>query len=150
VRWRGIPAFVRGRAPEEVQEARATALALLPDRLADTASGIDGNRTKQGHEEWLVVTGLCTHLGCVLSGSPTGTPGEVLFCPCHAARFDVSGRPRRSSAQQSTRAALRVPTLGYTEGRVALFDFSSMLTTVRARREHNRSTGSIDRGRMKS
>jgi ubiquinol-cytochrome c reductase iron-sulfur subunit len=107
VRWRGIPVFVRHRAPEEVLEARATALALLPDRLArnamlpETAPAIDGNRTKQGHEEWLVVTGLCTHLGCVLSASPTGTPGEFLFCPCHAARFDVSGRVRAGPARSN-------------------------------------------------
>jgi len=67
--------------------------------LPETAPANDGNRTMQGHEEWLVVTGLCTHLGCVLSGSPTGRPDEVLFCSCHAARFDVSGRVRAGRAR---------------------------------------------------
>jgi ubiquinol-cytochrome c reductase iron-sulfur subunit len=107
VRWRGIPVFVRHRTPEEVQEARATALAHLTDRLArnamlpETAPAIDGNRTKEGHEEWLVVTGLCTHLGCVLSRRPTDTPDEAWFCPCHAARFDVSGRVRAGPARSN-------------------------------------------------
>ena len=104
VRWRGMPVFVRHRTPQEVQAARATALADLPDRLArnamlpQTALAVDGNRTKQGHAEWLVVTGLCTHLGCVLSGPATATSGEAWFCPCHAARFDVSGRVRAGPA----------------------------------------------------
>jgi ubiquinol-cytochrome c reductase iron-sulfur subunit len=105
VRWRGMPVFVRHRTPQEVQAARATALADLPDRLArnamlpQTALAVDGNRTKEGHEEWLVVTGLCTHMGCVLSGPATATSGEAWFCPCHAARFDVSGRVRAGPAR---------------------------------------------------
>jgi ubiquinol-cytochrome c reductase iron-sulfur subunit len=111
VRWRGLPVFVRHRTPAEVEEARATALADLPDRFArnamlpQTALAFDGNRTKEGHEEWLVVTGLCTHLGCVLSGAPTATSNEAWFCPCHAARFDVSGRVRAGPA----RTNLQVP-----------------------------------------
>jgi ubiquinol-cytochrome c reductase iron-sulfur subunit len=111
VRWRGMPVFVRHRTPQEVQEARATALADLPDRLArnamlpQTALAIDANRTKEGHEAWLVVTGSCTHLGCVLSGTPTAASGEAWFCPCHAARFDVSGRVRAGPA----RTNLQVP-----------------------------------------
>ena len=111
VRWRGLPVFVRHRTPEEVEEARATTLADLPDQLArnamlpQTALAFDSNRTKEGHEQWLVVTGLCTHLGCVLSGAPTATSSETWFCPCHAARFDVSGRVRAGPA----RTNLQVP-----------------------------------------
>ena len=105
VRWRGIPLFVRHRTPVEVQKARATPLAHLPDRLArnamlpQTALAIDDNRTKEGYEEWLVVTGLCTHLGCVLSGPATAASGEAWYCPCHAARFDLSGRVRAGPAR---------------------------------------------------
>jgi ubiquinol-cytochrome c reductase iron-sulfur subunit len=104
VRWRGAPYFVRHRTLAEVREARATALVNLPDRLArnvmlpDTAPAIDSNRTKEGHEKWLVVSGTCTHMGCVLSGQ-TDTSGEVWFCRCHAARFDASGRVRAGPAR---------------------------------------------------
>ena len=111
VRWRGLPVFVRRRTPQEIEEARTTALADLPDRLArnamlpQTALAFDSNRTKEGHEDWLVVTGSCTHLDCVLSGPPSATSSEAWFCPCHAARFDVSGRVRASP----TRTNLQMP-----------------------------------------
>ena len=106
VRWRGMPVFVRHRTPQEVQEARATALTDLPDRLArnamlpQTALAVDANRTKEGHEAWLVVTGLCTHLGCVLSGTQRlrrAKPGSVrvmrLASTCQAASAPAPRAP---------------------------------------------------------
>lgn len=105
VRWRGAPVFVRHRTREEVQEARSTPLSNLPDPLArnavlpEKAPALDSNRTKVGHEEWLVVIGLCTHLGCMLTQNPMRDLAETWFCRCHAARFDVSGRVRAGPAR---------------------------------------------------
>jgi ubiquinol-cytochrome c reductase iron-sulfur subunit len=107
VHWRSTPVFVRHRTRTEVQQARASPLADLPDQLArnvmlpETAKAFDSNRSKEGHEEWLVVTGLCTHLGCILASAPTDRPHEAWFCPCHAARFDVAGRVRAGPAQSN-------------------------------------------------
>jgi ubiquinol-cytochrome c reductase iron-sulfur subunit len=105
VRWRGAPVFVRHRTREEIQEAHDTPLSNLPDPLArnavlpEKAPAVDSNRTKAGHEEWLVVIGLCTHLGCILTSNPKRDPTETWFCPCHAARFDTSGRVRAGPAR---------------------------------------------------
>lgn len=101
VRWRGMPVFIRHRTRDEITQARRTATSQLRDRLARNdalstlAPAIDGNRVKAGHDNWLVVVGVCTHLGCLLrSVDPPErlTTGEGWFCPCHAARFDLSGR----------------------------------------------------------
>src|SRR5262245_43895922 len=70
VAWRGQPIFIRHRMREEVELARGTPLGNLPDRFARNAMlpagtpATDDNRTKDGHASWLVVVGLCTHLGC--------------------------------------------------------------------------------------
>jgi len=107
VRWRGLPIFVRNRTREEVQHARSTPLSDLRDQLARNealsrkAPAYDTNRTKEGRDNWLVVVGVCTHLGCILKSSATaavGDAGEAWFCPCHAARFDLSGRVRSGPA----------------------------------------------------
>ncbi len=106
VQWRRLPIFIRNRTPEEVRSARSTPVSHLPDRLARneglprSASADDANRTKEGHDNWLVVVGLCTHLGCLLRSqdAPVAT-GEGWFCPCHAARFDLSGRVRSGPAR---------------------------------------------------
>jgi ubiquinol-cytochrome c reductase iron-sulfur subunit len=63
--------------------------------LSERAAASDANRTLARHPEWLVVVGVCTHLGCrLLTGDPAAPDGrgEGWFCPCHAARFDTSGR----------------------------------------------------------
>ena len=108
VLWRGLPVFVRNRTREEIQHARSTPLADLPDQLARNealskkALAYDTNRTKEGHDNWLVVVGLCTHLGCHLKSQATaglGEASEAWFCPCHAARFDLSGRVRGGPAR---------------------------------------------------
>jgi ubiquinol-cytochrome c reductase iron-sulfur subunit len=101
VQWRGLPVFIRHRTPEEVRIARSTPVSHLRDRLArndglpKSAPADDANRTKQGHDSWLVVVGLCTHLGCLLRSEAAAAAvatGEGWVCPCHAARFDLSGR----------------------------------------------------------
>jgi ubiquinol-cytochrome c reductase iron-sulfur subunit len=110
VLWKGKPIFIRNRTWQELQLARATPLTDLPDRLArnealpETTLANDSNRTKEGYENWLVVVGLCTHLNCVLiSHAPSATvaTGEGWYCPCHAARFDLSGRVRSGPARMN-------------------------------------------------
>jgi ubiquinol-cytochrome c reductase iron-sulfur subunit len=99
VAWRGQPVVVRRRTREEIARARSVHASALIDRYARNAAlparapASDENRTL--HPEWLVVIGLCTHMGCVLSlrgQSPHGSDAEGWFCPCHAARFDLAGR----------------------------------------------------------
>ncbi|MBL1257208.1 ubiquinol-cytochrome c reductase iron-sulfur subunit [Methylocystis sp. Sn-Cys] len=88
VKWRGKPVFVRHRTPEEIKTSEDTPLAELPDPQPDSA--------RVQKPEWLVVIGVCTHLGCI----PTGKAGEYdgWFCPCHGSTYDVSGRIRSGPA----------------------------------------------------
>lgn len=93
--WRGKPIFVRHRTPEEVKTVQAVPLAQLIEPQADTA------RVKDGHDEWIVLVGICTHLGCVPLGNKSSDPrGEYggWFCPCHGSQYDVSGRVRHGPA----------------------------------------------------
>ncbi|MCX7381852.1 MAG: ubiquinol-cytochrome c reductase iron-sulfur subunit [Alphaproteobacteria bacterium] len=92
--WRGKPVFVRHRTAEEIKAARAEVKGL-----ADPAT--DQDRVKPGKDEWLVVVGICTHLGCVPVGNkPTDQRGEYggWFCPCHGSQYDTSGRVRHGPA----------------------------------------------------
>ena len=95
VKWRGKPVFIRHRTPAEITAAEKTPLTVLPDPQPDSA------RVKK--PEWLVVIGVCTHLGCI----PLGHEGEFggWFCPCHGSTYDVSGRIRSGPAP----ANLEVP-----------------------------------------
>lgn len=88
--WRGKLIFVRYRTPHEIELARRVNLGDLIDPEPDAA------RVKEGHEQWLITYGNCTHLGCV----PLGHQGayEGWFCPCHGSLFDTSGRVRRGPA----------------------------------------------------
>lgn len=88
VKWRGKPIFVRHRTAKEIKEAEDVSLAELPDPEPDS------KRVKK--PEWLVVVGVCTHLGCI----PTGKSGEFdgWFCPCHGSTYDLSGRIRSGPA----------------------------------------------------
>lgn len=90
ITWRGMPVFVRNRTPKEVEEAKAVPLADLKDPQTDE------ERTKPGHEQWLVMIANCTHLGCI----PTGQAGEFdgWACPCHGSQFDSAGRIRKGPA----------------------------------------------------
>ena len=88
VLWRGKPVFIRRRTQEEISEARAVNLDDLkhPEKDEDRAK----------NPEWLVMIGVCTHLGCV----PLGNKGEYngWFCPCHGSHYDTSGRIRKGPA----------------------------------------------------
>jgi ubiquinol-cytochrome c reductase iron-sulfur subunit len=93
--WRGKLIFVRNRTKKEIDEALAVNIATLRDPQTDQ------QRTKAGHERFLVVYGSCTHLGCVPLGSSPGEPrGEFdgWFCPCHGSHYDSSGRIRKGPA----------------------------------------------------
>jgi len=88
VKWRGKPVFVRRRTPAEIKDAENAPLADLPDPEPDS------KRVQK--PEWLVVVGVCTHLGCI----PLGHEGEFdgWFCPCHGSTYDASGRIRSGPA----------------------------------------------------
>lgn len=91
VKWRGKPVFIRHRTKKEIQEAEAVPLSELPDPQTDQS------RVKK--PEWLVVIGVCTHLGCI----PLGHQGSFdgWFCPCHGSDYDLSGRIRRGPAPRN-------------------------------------------------
>ena len=90
VKWRGKPLFVRNRTPVEIQRAQQVRLGELKDPQPDA------ERVKQGNEQWLILVGSCTHLGCV----PTFGTGDYggWFCPCHGSHYDTSGRIRKGPA----------------------------------------------------
>lgn len=93
VTWRGKPVFIRHRTPEEIKAAADVKLDELPDPQPDEA------RAKK--PEWLIVVGVCTHLGCVPLGQKSTDPrGDYggWFCPCHGSEYDTSGRIRRGPA----------------------------------------------------
>jgi ubiquinol-cytochrome c reductase iron-sulfur subunit len=93
--WRGKPIFLRHRTAQEIKEAVDVPL----NQLIDPAT--DASRTKDGHSQWLVVIGICTHLGCVpLGNKPTDPRGDWggWFCPCHGSQYDTSGRVRHGPA----------------------------------------------------
>ncbi|MEO0670971.1 MAG: ubiquinol-cytochrome c reductase iron-sulfur subunit [Pseudomonadota bacterium] len=95
VMWRGKPVFVRNRTEEEVQQARDTDVSDLPDPATDAS------RVKEEHSNWLVMVGICTHLGCIPKGQKLGdVKGEFggWFCPCHGSHYDTSGRIRKGPA----------------------------------------------------
>ncbi|WP_309665581.1 ubiquinol-cytochrome c reductase iron-sulfur subunit [Tabrizicola sp.] len=105
VKWRGKPVFIRRRTPEEIEAARATTLDELPDAMAENANkpdadAADANRTLDEAGEWLVMMGVCTHLGCVPLGDGSGDFGGW-FCPCHGSHYDTSGRIRKGPAPRN-------------------------------------------------
>jgi ubiquinol-cytochrome c reductase iron-sulfur subunit len=88
--WRGKPIFVSHRSKKEIDAARDVNVATLPDPQPDQA------RVKQGKDQWLVLVGICTHLGCI----PIAHQGQYdgFFCPCHGSVYDTSGRIRSGPA----------------------------------------------------
>ncbi|MGE0744058.1 MAG: ubiquinol-cytochrome c reductase iron-sulfur subunit [Rhodospirillales bacterium] len=106
VSWRGKPVFIDRRTPEQIEAAKSVNLRDLPDPQTDEA------RAKR--PEWLVVVGVCTHLGCVPLGQKTSDPrGEYggWFCPCHGSVYDTSGRIRHGPAPKN----LEVPAYEFME-----------------------------------
>jgi ubiquinol-cytochrome c reductase iron-sulfur subunit len=98
VKWRGMPVFVRHRTPADIEASRQVNLAELRDPEADEA------RVQKGHEQWLVMIGVCTHLGCIpLAGAGEyNTPdGGAWFCPCHGSHYDSAGRIRKGPAPKN-------------------------------------------------
>ena len=108
--WRGKPIFIRHRTAKEIEEARQVGLDALPDddarRLGVSGAlpATDDNRVISGNEKWLVLIGVCTHLGCIPKGqSLADTKGEYdgWFCPCHGSHYDTSGRIRKGPAPEN-------------------------------------------------
>lgn len=96
VTWRGKPVFIRHRTAVEIEEAKNVDLAKLPDPQPDS------DRVQK--EQWLIMVGVCTHLGCV----PLGQKGSDVkgdfggwFCPCHGSHYDTAGRIRKGPAPKN-------------------------------------------------
>ena len=102
IMWRGKPVFIRRRTEKEIQEARDVKI----DELRDPER--DQDRVKKGEDEWLILVGVCTHLGCI----PIGYQGDYggWFCPCHGSHYDTSGRIRKGPAPKN----LAVPPYEFT------------------------------------
>ena len=119
VKWRGKPVFVRRRSAEEIEAGRAEDVSALPDRAARNvnveadADASDENRTLDEAGEWLVMMGVCTHLGCVPLGDGAGEFGGW-FCPCHGSHYDTAGRIRKGPAPEN----LPVPVASFISGTV--------------------------------
>lgn len=95
VKWQGKPVFVRHRTADEINQAGSTDIQSLRDQEADDA------RVKDGKSQWLILIGICTHLGCIPLGQKPGEPrGDFggWFCPCHGSHYDTSGRVRKGPA----------------------------------------------------
>ena len=93
VKWRGKPVFIRRRTQEEISEANNVDVPSLRDPMED--------KDRVQEAEWLVLEGVCTHLGCVPLGQKmSDTKGEYngWFCPCHGSHYDTSGRVRKGPA----------------------------------------------------
>ncbi|KAJ3216694.1 hsp70 nucleotide exchange factor fes1 [Dinochytrium kinnereticum] len=106
IKWRGKPVFIRHRTAEEIAEAGQVSLSEL--RHPET----DAERVKD--PSWLVMLGVCTHLGCV----PMGEAGEYngWFCPCHGSHYDISGRIRKGPAPLN----LEIPPYDLTDDKIII------------------------------
>ncbi|MEK9725111.1 MAG: ubiquinol-cytochrome c reductase iron-sulfur subunit [Rhodospirillaceae bacterium] len=94
--WRGKPVFIRHRTAAEIAAAQEGDKASLPDPQGDAA--------RVQKPEWLILVGVCTHLGCIPLGNKAGeSKGEFggWFCPCHGSHYDTSGRIRKGPAPQN-------------------------------------------------
>jgi ubiquinol-cytochrome c reductase iron-sulfur subunit len=105
IKWRGNPVFIRHRTAKEIEEARSVAVNQLPDQFArnenlpEDAPATDENRAAKDKPQYILMMGVCTHLGCV----PLGESGEYdgWFCPCHGSHYDTAGRIRRGPAPEN-------------------------------------------------
>jgi ubiquinol-cytochrome c reductase iron-sulfur subunit len=93
VKWRGVPVFIRHRTKENIDDARRVDVSELRDPQKDE------DRVLKGHDQWLVMVGVCTHLGCI----PLGDAGDYKgwFCPCHGSHYDSAGRIRKGPAPRN-------------------------------------------------
>ena len=108
--WRGKPLFIRNRTKDEIDQAAKVDPKDLPegtarnDDMPDASPAIDANRVKKGHENWLILVGICTHLGCIPKGQTLGDArGDFggWFCPCHGSHYDTAGRIRKGPAPRN-------------------------------------------------
>jgi ubiquinol-cytochrome c reductase iron-sulfur subunit len=108
--WRGKPVFIRNRTKEEIAKAEEVKGDQVPDNsarndlLPEDTPADDVNRVKEGKTNWLVLVGICTHLGCIPKGQSMGDErGEFggWFCPCHGSHYDTSGRIRKGPAPRN-------------------------------------------------
>ncbi len=106
--WQKKPVFIRHRTKAEIAEAEATNVASLKDSNArnDNLSGAleptDENRRVKS--EWMIVVGVCTHLGCIPLGTGEGESRGNFngwFCPCHGSHYDIAGRIRQGPAPEN-------------------------------------------------
>jgi len=115
VNFLGKPVFIRRRTAEDIETARSVPLEDLvdaesqnPNRPNSDAS--DENRAMDEAGEWLVMVGVCTHLGCVPLGGSSGDFGGW-FCPCHGSHYDTSGRIRKGPAPEN----LYIPVVNFVD-----------------------------------
>jgi ubiquinol-cytochrome c reductase iron-sulfur subunit len=94
VMWRGVPIFIRNRTTQDIADANKVDINNLHDPQTDE------QRVKQGHQQWLVVIGVCTHLGCIPIFD-TGAYPDGWFCPWHGSQYDSSGRIRSGPAPKN-------------------------------------------------
>ncbi|KAI9300329.1 cytochrome b-c1 complex subunit Rieske [Cunninghamella echinulata] len=106
IKWRGKPVFIRHRTQDEIAEANQINIAELRDPQQDA------ERVKR--PEWLVMLGVCTHLGCV----PIGEAGDYggWYCPCHGSHYDISGRIRKGPAPLN----LEIPEYTFAEDKLII------------------------------
>ncbi len=113
IKYLGKPVFVRRRTAAEIEAARAVPMGDLVDQLARNANlptdapATDEDRTLDKEGEWLIVTGVCTHLGCV----PIFQAGDYggWFCPCHGSHYDTAARIRKGPAPEN----LHIPVMKF-------------------------------------
>ena len=115
VMFLGKPVFIRRRTQEEIDEARAVEMQELIDSSSENPNkpgtdAADENRTLDENGEWLVMMGVCTHLGCVPLGDGAGE-FNGWFCPCHGSHYDTAGRIRKGPAPQN----LHIPVAEFTD-----------------------------------
>ena len=93
IKWRGKPVFISRRSKKSIAEAQSVKLSDLVDKESD--------QDRARNPEWLILVGVCTHLGCIPAGTKAGElRGEYggWFCPCHGSHYDTSGRIRKGPA----------------------------------------------------
>ena len=104
------PDFIRRRTEEEIQMASRVDIDSLPDNnarnynLSPDSAASDENRSLDENGEWLVMVGVCTHLGCVPKGQSLGdSKGDFggWYCPCHGSHYDTAGRIRKGPAAKN-------------------------------------------------
>jgi ubiquinol-cytochrome c reductase iron-sulfur subunit len=98
VKWRGAPVFIRHRTGADIDASRGVDVSALIDPQKDE------DRVQKGKEQWLVMVGVCTHLGCIplVGGGDYNTAdGGGFFCPCHGSHYDTAGRIRKGPAPRN-------------------------------------------------